>query len=228
MTLLNKNSLAQTIDNVNEAFFYGKKISKSEANDVTKWIATRLDTEYSYSGSFGLTAKDMRSKNYTFTGEALTSPASLRHIMAEEASRIILQLSQITGKKPPALDESNKRLIRCIKYSESIGKPEGTFCCGPCTVGLWRHLTAGGLGSYSKKLPKGIEILERFKDGKGSWGRFPFYYTLLALSDVNHPAAKREIEYALPLVEKRLIRLKPNGKFSKRRRDLLLKIINNS
>jgi hypothetical protein len=228
MTLLNKTSLAQTIDNVNEAFFYGKKISKRDADAISRWISSRLNTEYSYSGSFGLTAKDMRSKSYTFTGEPLTSPASLRHIMAEEASRVLIQLSEITCKEPAGLEQSTQMLMRCLKASEFIGKPEGTFCCGPCTVGLWRHFSVGGLGSYAKKMPKGIEVLEKFKDGKGAWGRFPFYYTLLALSEVNYPIAKKEIEYAMPQIEKKLVRLKPDGKFSQRRRDLLLKILNNS
>lgn len=225
MILLNKTSLAQTIDNVNEAFFYRKKISKSEANDITRWICSRFNTEYSYNGSFGLTSKDMKSKIYTFTGERLSSPASLRHIMAEEASRVLIQLSEITGKKINELEQSSQRLIKNIKYSWTEGKPIGTFCCGPCTVGLWRHMSVGGFGSYSKNLPKGIEVLEKYKDKSGTWGRFPFYYTLLALSEVNHPAARKEIEYALPKIEKKLSRLKNTGKFTQRRKDLLQRLM---
>ncbi len=224
MQLLNKTSLAQTIDSVNEAFFYGKKISKKEAGDIINWVSSRLATEYSYNGSFGLTAKDMKSKVYTFTGERLQS-ASLRHIIAEEASRVLVQLSKITGKKIPELETSSKKLLKNIKYSESIGKHIGTYCCGPCTAGLWRHMSVGGFGSYSKNLPKGIEVLKSYRDGKGAWGRFPFYYTLLALSEINHPIAKKEISYAKPAIEKKLRRVNKNGKFSGRRHDLLLKIL---
>jgi hypothetical protein len=228
MKLLNKTSLAQTIDNVNEAFFYGMKISKKDAGDVISWISSQQGTAYSYAGSFGVTAKDMKGKVYTFTGEQLTSPASMRHIIAEEASRVLIQLSKLTGKKVPALKTANVRLLRGIKYGESIGKPAGTFCCGACTIGLWRHINSGGFPAIAKKLPLGIQYLKTFRDGKGSWGRFPFYYTLLALSEMKSQEAKREIMYVMPVIKSRLNRMKKSGKFSQRRYDLLLKLLNQS
>lgn len=226
MQLLNKSSLTKTVDNVNEALFYGKKIFKSEAKDIIEWISSRLATEYSYNKSFGITSMDMKSKVYTFTGERLSSQASMRHIMAEETSRVLMQLSKITGKKIPALIESNKSLLSGIKRAETEGKHIGTYCCGPCTVGLWRHMSVGGFGSYSKKLAKGVEVLRSFRDGNGGWGRFPFYYTILALSEMKNPAAKKELSYAMPAIEKKLNGLKKSGKFSQRRRDLLLKVLN--
>jgi hypothetical protein len=225
MSLLNKLSLAETIDNVNEAFFYGRKISKKEASDIIDWIKTRLGTEYSYRGSFGITNRDFNSKIYTFTGELLSSPASMRHIMAEETSRVLIQLSKIAKRKVPELERSNKNLIGGIMRSEEEGKPEGTYCCGPCTVGLWRHMSVGGFGSFSKKLGKGLEVLKSYRDGQGKWGRFPFYYTLLALSEINHPTAKKEIEYARPVIERLMNRKNGNGKFSGRRYDLLNRVL---
>jgi hypothetical protein len=221
MSLLNKLSLAQTIDNVNEALFYGNKISRKEAWDIIDWIKTRLGTEYSYRGSFGITNRDFNSKIYTFTGEQLTSPASMRHIMAEETSRVLVQLSKIAKRKLPELERSNKNLIGGIMRSEEEGKHVGTYCCGPCTIGLWRHMSVGGFGSYSKKLGKGLDVLKSYRDGKGKWGRFPFYYTLLALSEINHLTAKKEIEYAKPVIESLLNRKNRDGKFSKRRQDVL-------
>lgn len=227
-SLLNKTSLAQTLDNVNEAIFYGEVISKKEANELVKWISSREATEFSYAGSFGVTAKDMKGKVYTFTGEPLTSPASMRHIMAEEASRVLLQLSKLTGKKVPALKSANERLLKNIKYSETVGKRAGTYCCGACSVGLWRHVNAGGFTSIAKKIPHGVSGLRSFRDGKGSWGRFPFYYTLLALSEMKSPEAKSEIKYAMPVIQSRLNRMKKSGKYAQRRYDLLLKLVNQS
>ncbi|MCI0450205.1 MAG: hypothetical protein L0Y79_10565 [Chlorobi bacterium] len=225
--MLNKNSLAETVDNLNEAFFYGNKISKAKANELINWIRTRFGTEYSYNGSFGITNRDLNSKIYTFTGERLSSLASMRHIMAEETSRVLIQLSKIAKRKIPELEKSNKNLLEGIKKAESEGKHIGTYCCGPCTVGLWRHMSVGGFGSYSKNLPKGLEVLKSFRDGKGKWGRFPFYYTLLALSEINHRATKREIEYAKPLIERLLYRMNKNGRYSKRRYDLLQRFFKN-
>jgi hypothetical protein len=148
----------------------------------------------------------------------------MRHIMAEETSRVLVQLSKIAGRKIPELEKSNKNLLVGIKRSESEGKHIGTYCCGPCTVGLWRHMAVGGFGSYSKNLSKGLEVLKSYRDGEGKWGRFPFYYTLLALSEISHPAAKKEIEYAKPIIEWLVNRMNKYSKFSKRRYDLLRRL----
>lgn len=224
--LLNKTSLAQTLDNINAAIYYGEVITKKESNELIKWISSREATEFSYADSFGVMAKDMKGGVRTFTGEPLTSPASMRHIMAEESSRVLLQLSKITGKKASALKSANEKLLRGIKYGESLGKPAGTFCCGACTVGLWRHINVGGFPAIAKKLPNGVKYLKTFRDGKGSWNRFPFYYTLLALSEMKNPEAKNEIKYAMPLIKNRLNRAKKNGKYEQRRYELLLKLVN--
>jgi hypothetical protein len=225
MQLLNRSSLYKTVDNVNEALFYGKKITKTDAKNVINWMSSRHDTEYSYNRSFGLTGKDMNSGIYTYTGERLVS-ASMRHIMAEESARVVLQLSRITGSKPNTLESTDERFYKMLEASEAAGKPIGTFCCGACTIGLWRYLNAGGLPKYQKYISDGILSLHSNRDETGKWGRFPFYYTLLALSEIDDPSALKEINYAMPECERALKRLRPDSKFSIRKRDLLLKIMN--
>ena len=225
MKLLYRSSLYKTVDNVNEALFYGKKISKKEAGEVISWISGRLDTKYSYNHSFGLTEYDMKHTVYTFTGERLLY-ASMRHIMAEETCRVLIKLSEITGKKNPALEKTNKIFTKMLIDYRSYGKPEGTFCCGPCTIGLWRHLAAGGLKEYQKYFSSGLMALHSNRDEAGKWRRFPFFYTLLALSEIDDPLALKEINYALPQCERALKRLKSGNKFSDRKRDLLMKIMN--
>lgn len=225
MSLLNRSSLFRTVDNVNEALFFGKKISKSVAREIVDWISTRYDTEYSYNHSYGLTGKDMNSPVYTFTGERLLC-ASMRHIMAEESARVVLQLSQIAGSKPETLKKTNERFYMMLKASENSGKPLGTFCCAACTIGLWRYLNAGGLPKYRENISNGLMSLHSNRDEAGKWGRFPFYYTLLALSEIDDPLATKEINYALPGCERALKRLRPENTFSKRKRELLLRILN--
>lgn len=225
MSLLNRSSLYKTVDNVNDAFFYNKPISKKEAKEIISWISGRLDTKYSYNHSFGLTDYDIKHPVYTFTGERLLC-ASMRHIMAEEACRVMIKLTEITGSKNPALEKSTKEFTKMLNDYRSYGKPEGTFCCGPCTIGLWRHLNTGGLKMHRKSLPEGILALHGSRDESGKWGRYPFYYTLLALSEIEDEAAIKEINYAMPACERALKRLDNRSKFSKRKRELLLRIMN--
>ncbi len=225
MQLLNRTSLYKTVDNVNEAFFYGRKITKSEAREVVSWISTRYDTEYSYNHSYGLTTKDINSPVFTFTGERLLC-ASMRHIMAEESARVVLQLSQIACVKPVTLKKTDEWFYKMLNASEAAGKPLGTFCCGQCTIGLWRYLNAGGLPKYRKYISEGIRSLHSNRDEAGKWGRFPFYYTLLALSEIEDEAALKEINYAMTACERALNRMNKSNTFSRRKRDLLLKIMN--
>lgn len=163
MSLLNKSSLYKTVDNVNEALFYGKTISKKEAKEIIRWISGRLDTEYSYNHSYGLTKYDMNHPAYTFTGEKIEC-ASKRHIMAEESCRVMHKLSEITGEKIPSLENTTKVFTKMLDEYRSYGKPEGTFCCGPCTIGLWRHINAGGLRKHRASLPDGLFALHSSRD----------------------------------------------------------------
>jgi hypothetical protein len=225
MQLLSRTSLYKTVDNVNEALFYGRKITKADAKNIIAWISSRYDTEYSYNHSYGLTAKDMNSPVYTFTGERLLC-ASMRHIMAEESARVVLQLSKIAGVKPDTLKKTDEWFYKMLKASEAAGKPLGTFCCGPCTIGLWRYLNAGGLPEYQKYISDGLRALHSNRDETGKWGRFPFYYTLLALSEIDDESAMKEINYAMTACERALKRMNKSNMFSRRKRDLLLKIMN--
>ncbi len=54
------------------------------------------------------------------------------------------------------------------------------------------------------------------RDGKGKWKRFPFFYTLYALIEIDLPAAKEELRFAKGLCEKYSKR-KALDKFSKRK-----------
>ncbi len=225
MSLLNRTSLYKTVDNVNDAFFYGRKINKTDAKEIISWISTRYDTEYSYNHSYGLTAKDMKSPVFTFTGERLLC-ASMRHIMAEESARVVKQLSKIAGIKPETLKKTDEWFYKMLEASESAGKPLGTFCCGACTIGLWRYLNAGGLPKYQKYISEGLMALHSNRDEAGKWGRFPFYYTLLALSEIDDESALKEINYAMTACERALKRMNTNNIFSRRKRELLLKIMN--
>jgi hypothetical protein len=65
-----------------------------------------------------------------------------------------------------------------------------------------------------------MEYLKEHRDGNGRWRRFPFYYTLLALTEIPGPAAVREIRYAAPSLESMLSRRGRRGRFDARRREV--------
>lgn len=227
MELVSARSLSETLDRINQAYFYDALPAKAERARAIEMILSRAATPNSYTGkTFGLTATDERGRTHTFTGEALPSPASRNHIHAEEACRCLIILSGGAARRAPALSAATESLLTAIRRGETMGAHPGTFCCGPCTVALWRHMAVGGLGEYAKTLNTGLSKLDAMRDGKGTWRRFPFFYTLSALAEVRAlPSAKRALKYALPECEKRVNQLKPTSEFSRRKRDLLQRIL---
>lgn len=219
------HSLAITLDRINERHFLGESSDRIESECALDWLTGRFGADSAYAGTFGVTEQDSRSKLYTFTGERLQS-ASLRHIHAEETCRAIILLNRRVGRdRLPELEAATSLLLGCFEVAHSKGRPRGTFCCGPCTVSLWRHMAIGGLGDYARHLDEGLGVLTSHEDGAGAWRRFPFYYTLLALSEVDTPNARRARSYALPECERRLKSIRRNPPFGVRRYGLLSRIL---
>jgi hypothetical protein len=197
VALLNTKSLAATIDSVNDALFFGGSIATAERLKVARWLASRRGARNSYSGLPAPTDADICSNVRVFTGEETRSGAATCHILGEEALRLMLFLGARDAVVRQAIERASASMLN------RIAEPDrGYYCCGRCSAALWRAITAGGYDNHEARLASGLRSLNKARDGKGRWGRFPFYYTLLALSDVDTPAAIAEMRYAAPVLER--------------------------
>jgi hypothetical protein len=220
MNTTRPNSLAATLDAVNEAFFYGRRLSKSQREDAAEWIAGRQGKPGAYAGMFAPTAVDMKDSLVLFTGERVVTGGGARHILGEEACRALILLDVRQAAVRDALEQASRGMMgRLVKAREG---EHGIYCCGRCSVALWRHLAVGGLAEADPErwLRVGIGLLKSHRDGRGRWRRFPYYYTLLALSEIALPTATAEMRYAAPSCERYLKRRAARGKHAQRRRDL--------
>ena len=222
MRIIDPSSLAETIDNLNDAFFYGRKLAKSEREEAAKWIAARQGLPGSYSGMFAPTLSDFQRGIKLFTGDRVKSRAATAHILGEEASRALILLKVRSSAVQEALRESTDSMLKRLDYEDR--KP-GPYCCGICSVSLWRHLSVGGLKDPEKELAGGLKELRAHRDGTGKWRRFPFYYTLLALTEINDPGAVREMRYTAKVCERALKRTAGADRYSIRRHDLLERVM---
>jgi hypothetical protein len=66
------------------------------------------------------------------------------------------------------------------------------------------------------------------RDGKRKWSGFPFYYTLLMLSEVDDPMADQELQYAAPLCEKQRGQNMFADPISRRRQAILTQVLSRS
>ncbi len=208
-------SLAKTVDSVNEAFFFDQPVTAAEREEVALWIARRQGLPGAYANMFAPTDADAKNGIRLFTGERLGPSASLRHVSGEEACRALLLLRSRSHEVTSALDRATEGMRGALKRAKEDNREK--FCCGTCDPALWRHITAGGLRGADEWLAKGMKVLKGFRDGNGRWQRFPFYYTLLALSEIDLPAARQEIRYAASVCERLLARTKPSNSITRRR-----------
>ena len=217
MLLLNTNSLVKTVDSVNAVYFYDLPMDRIERDQVARWIASRQGLPGAYGGSFAATESDMVEGITTFTGEKLVN-ASARHVLGEEACRALRLLQDDSKEAAAALERATEGLVQSI---DAFGSSPGFWCCSRCSVGMWRNLVVGGLDRQEERLEDGLAVLKEHEQEGGRWRRFPFYYTLLALIEMDLPAAIDALAFAAPACE-RALRRGPRGIEVDRRRRIVL------
>jgi hypothetical protein len=223
--ILNRNSLAETLDNLNDAFFWSTPVPTKDALATSHWIASRQGLPGSYYGLFAPTPHDLTYPLNFFSGEMVNSRASRAHILGEEASCALLRL------KIPVLDiqtvwqRANQSLLEKIHEYESQDSPAGHYCCGNCTTAFWRNLVAGGLDQPEARLKAGLKGLKKLRKNDGAWRTFPFYQTLFTLLEIDLKAAREELRYAAPVLESKLKRLKSQEKYALRRKAIAERVL---
>ena len=224
--LINRTSLSQTVDAINAAHFSGRTLPAAERSLTARWIAERQGLPGAYGGTFAGFPSE-RSSLALFTGERITS-ASARHILGEEASRALRLLRVRDPGVTRALRAADDGMMRCLERAAEDprnGNP-GLFCCGKCSVGLWRNLLAGGLDRQEERLRHGASHLRSMRAGEHQWRRFPFWYTVLALSEMDSAEARTELKYAAPALERAASRTAPSAVYARRRHELAVRTLN--
>ena len=219
--MIHEASLSQTVDAINAALQERRQIPAVERKRVASWLVARQGLPGAYAETFAGFAAEQKRGIVVFTGERITS-ASARHILGEEACRALRLLGLRDPAAKAALKRADAGLMQCLERAaqDPRNTNPGRYCCGKCSVGLWRNLLSGGLDRREERLRRGIAHLRSVRDGQGQWQKFPFWYTVLALSEADLLEARRELKYAAPLLE-RAVRKAPASTLHARRRQEL-------
>ena len=220
--MIAESSLSQTLDAVNDATFEGRRLPLAERKLVAQWIAARQGLPGAYAGTFAGFPDERKTGIVVFTGERIMS-ASARHILGEEASRVLRLLGERDTSVRAALEAANTGLLQCLERAarDPRNSNPGKFCCGKCSVGLWRNLLSGGLDRQEERLRKGVgQLLRAQRAGEGKWRVFPFWYTVLALTEMDLPEARQELAYVAPVLERTAKRALPSSVQGRRRHAL--------
>jgi hypothetical protein len=224
--VIHETSLSKTVDAIHEARFDGRALAAAERRQAAEWITARQGLPGAYGDTFAGFPSE-RAGIVLFTGERIAH-ASARHILGEEASRALRQLQVRDAKVKHALSAADAGLMRCLaRAAEDPRRTNpGLFCCGKCSVGLWRNLLAGGLDRQDERLQRGAAHLRSMRKGASEWRTFPFWYTVLALSEMDNAAAKAELKYAVPELTRVANRPAPSAPYARRRHELAVRTLN--
>lgn len=171
------------LETLNDAAFEARHLDALEKEGLT----TRLSR---WIGGSRIPPAGMR----LYTGEALQTNLAARRMLALEALRGLLWMGvPWTDLRPLALH----MLTSCFAAEYCIiGE------CAHAAAGWMRCLATSFLPDSTIRLEAHLRTLANDRDSHGRWRHFPFYYTLLTLTEINLPAAKAELRYAAPAVER--------------------------
>lgn len=219
--MIDESSLSNTVDAVAAVDWDGGSLPAAERLRIGRWIAARQGLPGAYGDTFAGFAGELEQGMVVFTGERITS-ASARHILGEESSRALRRLGVADTVVQEALDRASAGLLQCLERAarDPRNTNPGRFCCGRCTVGLWRNLQAGNLDRQEERLTAGICDLRQLRKGDGEWRTYPFWYTVLALTAVDLAEARQELEYAAPKLESLTRKPRPTTRHAQRRHAL--------
>ena len=219
MSMVHAGSLSGTVAAVEEHVFWGKSIRAKERDEVARWLAGRQGLPGAYAGTFALFDSERRDGVRLFTGERVKSAAA-RHIMGEETMRA-LRMLKVTGAAAAALQRAAEG-IRLPPVGAAEPRPQdgqvhwlwewqaGTYCCGACSVALWRNMLAGGFDRQEERLAVGLRCLRRCRKGGGQWRLFPYWYTMSALAEMDLKEAVEEMRYGAQRCEQTAKRVAGN------------------
>src|SRR5262249_45711256 len=161
-------------------------IPRDTRGETAGWIASRQGLPGAYGEMFAGFPAERASGIHLFTGEHVTN-ASARHILGEEACRALLLLDSREPTATAALGRAVEWIVERVSVAAAYSPRNnaGVFCCGKCTVGLWRNILAGGLDRPDHRLRLGLATLREQRKANGEWRAFPFWYTVLALTEID-------------------------------------------
>lgn len=226
-------SLGVAVDEVNQAAFDGQQLPVAVRRRMARWIGGRQGLAGSYCGMPAPTSADFQGGLRVFTGESVRSGGGMAHVLGEEACRALILLDVRGRHVQSALDRASagmtERLEAARLRERRAGRKwQGIYCCARCTCALWRHLAVGGLQACGPDewLAAGLRNLRAHRTDNGRWRRYPFYYTLLALGELDTAEARAERRHAARACERALLApQRRSDPFARRRQALVERIL---
>jgi len=216
--ILVPESLQETLWRLEEVRQGFRNKSATDVQEALQWVLARQGLPGSYSNLFMPTVQDLTQGAHLLTGERMRSNAGTRHVLGEEALRtvIVWKLGSTS-----AVTEAVKGFNQIIER----GGKSGSYCCHTCTMSFLRTLAVVKPDEREQILEKGLDRIRKARTSDGRWRGFPFYYTLLTLSEIDTTSAHAELRHASKIAGRLLKRYASGDRVSRFRRLALEKTL---
>jgi hypothetical protein len=205
--ILVSGSLQETLWRLEEVRYGFRAKSPAHVQEALEWVQSRQGLEGSYCDLFMPTSQDLARGVTLPTGERMQTNAGTRHVLGEEALRTLI-VWKLGSSRPVA--EALRGFNRILER----GGKTGRYCCYTCTISFLRTLAVTSIDDADRILEKGLSIIKKARTTDGKWRGFPFYYTLLCLSEIESSIARDELEHASQAAERLMKRYKKNDRIS--------------
>ena len=205
------DSLQETLWRLEEVRLGFRRKSVDDVQEALQWVLSRQGLKGSYCDLSAPTHQDLTQGVQLLTGERIGRYGAARHILGEEALRtVIIWDHRSSASTAEALKGFNQILER--------GGRSGSYCCYRCTSSFLRTLAVVRPEEWEEILEKGLSKIKAARTPDGRWHGFPFYYTLLTLSEIDSPFAGDELRHGRRIAKDLLKRYKGNDRISLFRR----------
>jgi hypothetical protein len=191
MMIVHPTSLSDTLDSAAEIIFNQKTILPSQRSDLAAMLTSRQIQSEPNSGYFLPFTSESGTQATLFTGEPLHNEFASHNIQLIEAARLLVLIAIDDPDSVRSIRLADRRM-NMLCYSSFCAKGE----CKSLTIAYMRYLIASKTEAAAIRLDQLLTKLAAYRDGKGKWQGFPFYYTLLMLSESKSHEAANEIEYS--------------------------------
>jgi hypothetical protein len=216
--ILVPESLQETLWRLEEARQGFRSKSPAYVQEALQWVLSRQGLPGSYSNLFMPTVQDVTQGARLLTGERMQSGGGTRHVLGEEALRTVIVWKL---ESTSAVKEAVKGFNQIIER----GGKSGSYCCHTCTMSFLRTLSVVKPDKVDEIVEKGLNKIRKERTSDGRWHGFPFYYTLLTLSEIDTASAHAELRYASKKAEMLLKRYQNDDRVSRFRRLTLEKML---
>lgn len=217
------DGLARTLERADAVDRRGSA-AVAERNAVVSSLLDRQISAGREAGLFELSPCDWEEGPRLWTGEPIRTKLAAKHVFSQEAARL---LQRLAGRDPS--------VCRCV--SRTAARLAGTcYAAQHCTIGecatsfigYVRFLTSVRGDEVRSDVGWRLQTLSQHRLPNGRWERFPFYYTVLVLSELPRPSAEGELTHAFAACTQALRRRSINEPYAARRSGLLRRILNDA